>query len=109
MPWLHYLSWFFGGVFLMNALPHIVSGASGRAFQTPFATPPGEGLSSSRVNMLWGLANLVIAYLLIDHVGAFDLRAPADAAAAGLGMALIGVFLAHHFGRLHGGNAPDRS
>lgn len=106
MAWLHFLSWFAGGLFLMNALPHLVSGATGRAFQSPFATPRGEGLSSSTVNMLWGLFNLILAYALICQVGAFDLRAVPDVAATILGMAVIGLFLARHFGRFHGGNAP---
>ena len=46
----------------------------GRPFQSPFAKPPGEGLSSSTVNVLWGFANLVLAYGLILRVGQFDLR-----------------------------------
>jgi hypothetical protein len=31
------VSYFFGGAFLANALPHLVSGMMGRAFQSPFA------------------------------------------------------------------------
>ena len=54
MQWLHYLSYFLGGAFLINAVPHLVSGLMGRPFQSPFAKPPGEGLSSSTVNVLWG-------------------------------------------------------
>jgi hypothetical protein len=54
MRWYHYLAYFFGGVFLANALPHLGNGISGHAFQSPFATPPGVGLSSSTVNVLWG-------------------------------------------------------
>ncbi len=58
MMWLHDLAYFFGGVFLANAVPHYVSGMMGRPFQSPFAKPPGKGLSSSTVNVLWGFANL---------------------------------------------------
>ncbi|TCM15336.1 hypothetical protein EDF56_11016 [Novosphingobium sp. PhB165] len=108
MPWLHLLSYFAGGATLANALPHFVSGMMGRAFQSPFATPPGEGLSSSTVNVLWGFANLVLFYLLVCRVGDFDLRDPAQAAALGLGMLLLGLFTARHFGRFHGGNTPER-
>jgi hypothetical protein len=32
--------------FLTNAVPHFVSGVMGYPFQSPFANPPGEGLSS---------------------------------------------------------------
>ena len=65
MDWLYDLSYLFGGAFLANAVPHFVSGMMGRPFQSPFARPPGKGLSSSTVNVLWGFANFVIAYLLI--------------------------------------------
>ena len=61
MRWYHYLSYFFGGAFLANVLPHLGNGISGHAFQSPFASPPGVGLSSSIVNVLWGLFNLATA------------------------------------------------
>ena len=69
MAWLPLISYFFGGAFLSNAVPHFVSGMMGRAFQSPFAKPRGEGLSSSTVNVLWGVFNLVVAYVLIERVG----------------------------------------
>ena len=106
MPWLHYLSWFFGGAFLANAIPHFVSGTMGRAFQSPFATPRGEGLSSSTVNVLWGFLNLVVGYVLVCRVGDFDLRSSLDVAALGLGALLLALLVARHFGRFNGGNAP---
>ncbi|WP_024518359.1 hypothetical protein [Bradyrhizobium sp. Tv2a-2] len=106
MPWLHDLAYFAGGLVLTNAVPHFVSGTMGRPFQSPFAKPRGEGLSSSRLNVAWGFFNLVIAYLLIWRVGDFDLRATEDAVALGLGMLLGGLFLAGQFGRFNGGNTP---
>ena len=104
MQILHYISYFFGGLFLANAIPHYVSGVMGRPFQSPFAKPPGEGLSSSRVNMLWGSFNFVVAYLLLCRVGQFHLRSTADVAAFGLGAFLISLMSATHFGKFHGGN-----
>ena len=74
MRWYHYVAYFFGGAFLANTLPHLGNGISGHPFQSPFASPPGEGLSSSTVNVLWGLFNLVVGYLLVCRVGSFDLR-----------------------------------
>lgn len=106
MNWLHNVSYFFGGAFLANAIPHFVSGMMGRAFQSPFATPSGVGLSSSTVNVLWGFANLVFAYLLIACVGTFDLRAADNAIAVGAGVLLMGVISARLFGQFHGGNSP---
>ncbi|HEX4741887.1 MAG TPA: hypothetical protein VH353_11200 [Caulobacteraceae bacterium] len=109
MPWLHLLSYFFGGAFLANAIPHAVSGMMGRAFQSPFAKPPGQGFSSSTVNVLWGFFNLVVGYLLVRQVGTFDLRDTADAAALGIGALLISLFSARHFGRFNGGNTREGS
>ncbi|MDX3809954.1 MAG: hypothetical protein QHC89_26645, partial [Bosea sp. (in: a-proteobacteria)] len=83
MPWFYLLAYFGGGLFLANAIPHLVSGMMGRPFQSPFAKPSGEGLSSSTVNVLWGGANLVLAYVLICRVGLFDLRNAGEAAALG--------------------------
>ncbi len=103
---MHIIAYFFGGAFLANAIPHLVSGVSGRPFQSPFATPRGEGLSSSTVNVLWGFFNLAVAYLLLCRVGDFDLHDTADVIVAGLGGLLMSLFAARHFGRFHGGNAP---
>jgi hypothetical protein len=64
MEWYHSLSGFFAGAFLANFVPHFVKGVSGDLFPTPFAKPRGRGPSSAIVNVLWGLLNLVIAYVL---------------------------------------------
>ena len=109
MPWLYLAAYFFGGAFLANAVPHLVSGMMGRPFQSPFAKPPGQGLSSSTVNVLWGFFNLVVGYLLVCRVGDFELRDASDVAALGLGMFLLAIATARQFGRFNGGNAPDRS
>lgn len=106
MVWLHDLSYLVGGAVLANGVPHFVSGVMGRPFQSPFARPPGEGLSSSTVNVAWGFTNFVIAYLLIGRVGSFDIRAADQAGAAGLGLLAMGLLAARLFGRFHGGNAP---
>ena len=106
MEWRDLVSYFFGGAFLANVVPHFVSGVMGRPFQSPFAKPPGQGLSSSTVNVLWGFLNLVVGYVLVCRVGDFELRITSDVTALGLGILLMGLFLARHFGRLHGGNSP---
>lgn len=106
MDWLHDVSYLFGGVFFANAVPHFVSGVMGRPFQSPFAKPSGVGLSSSMVNVLWGFANLVVAYLLIARVGNFDPHAADHAIALGVGVLLSGLMCAHLFGRFHGGYTP---
>jgi hypothetical protein len=104
MLWYFFVSYFFGGAFLANAIPHLGTGVAGRPFQSPFAKPPGKGLSSSTVNVLWGFLNLVIAYLLILCVGSFSLHDIPQAVTLGAGMLLMSLNHAWGFGRFHGGN-----
>ena len=61
----NYFESFFAGMFLANFVPHFVNGFSGDPFPTPFSSPPGKGLSSPLVNVLWGLLNLVVACVLL--------------------------------------------
>ncbi len=51
--WYNYIACFFAGVFFANVVPHFVQGISGDRFPTPFAHPPGKGLSSPTVNVVW--------------------------------------------------------
>jgi hypothetical protein len=103
---VHYVALFFGGAFLFNAVPHLAAGVMGRPFQSPFATPRGEGLSSSTVNVLWGFLNLAVAWWLLVRVSDLDLREWDRVLVAGVGGLLISLFAARHFGRFHGGNTP---
>lgn len=106
MNWPHLVSYFFGGMFLANAVPHCVSGMMGRPFQSPFAKPPGRGLSSSTVNVLWGFFNVVIGYVLVLRVGQFDVRLTSNIVVVAVGALLISLQSARHFGQFHGGNTP---
>lgn len=65
MEWYQYLAAFFSGAFLFNAVPHFVYGISGDKFPTPFAKPPGKGLSSAIINVLWGGFNILVGYILL--------------------------------------------
>jgi len=103
MPWYTYVAYFFGGMFLVNAVPHFVSGVMGRKFPSPFASPPGKGESSPMVNVLWGAVNLVIGYLLVFRVGDFLIRDAAGVAALGIGGLVMAVMLARNFGKVYGG------
>ena len=108
MNWHPLVSYFFGGVFLANAIPHLVSGMMGRPFQSPFAKPSGIGLSSSTVNVVWGFFNAVVGYLLVARVGSFDPRSLLNVFALAVGALLISLFAARHFGKFHGGAQPTR-
>ncbi len=103
MRWYGYVAYFFGGAFLVNTLPHLISGLSGRPFPSPFASPPGQGESSALVNVLWGSLNLVIAYLLISRVGQFEIRRTRDVLLVGAGGLLMAMMLSQVFGEIYGG------
>ncbi|MDP4208545.1 MAG: hypothetical protein Q8928_07000 [Bacteroidota bacterium] len=64
MLWYHFVAGFFAGMFLSNFIPHYIKGVTGESFPTPFANPPGKGLSSPMTNAIWALANLVVGFLL---------------------------------------------
>ena len=64
VKWFHYLLAFLAGFFLANVVPHFIHGVSGDPFPTPFATPPGKGLSSPTCNVLWACFNLLVGYIL---------------------------------------------
>jgi hypothetical protein len=94
MTWQYGVAYFFGGVFLANFTPHFVAGVSGRPFPTPFAKPRFSGVSSPAVNILWGLFNLVAAYVLLVVVGDLELHRVSDVAIAATGFALASLFIA---------------
>jgi hypothetical protein len=103
MLWFHFAAYFFGGVFFANFVPHFVSGVLGRTFPTPFASPPFRGQSSSRVNVLYGLCNLALAYTLLLRVGDFEPRSALHAGAFGLGLTVWSLMMARSLARLQGG------
>jgi hypothetical protein len=61
------------------------------------------GLSSSTVNVLWGLFNLAVGYLLVCRVGNFELRKTGHVLVLGAGILIMSLNLSHYFGRFHGG------
>jgi hypothetical protein len=102
MVWYVYLTRFIAGLSLANGVPHFVNGISGKRFQSPFASPPGVGESSPLVNVIWGMANFVIGYVLIYAVGDFGSGLTLDALMIGLGALVTSAGLAIHFGRVRG-------
>ena len=99
MSW-DYLSCFFAGAFLANVVPHFVHGVSGNRFPTPFAHPPGKGLSSPTVNVAWALFNLVVGCIL------FGVGKVASGGNSALlvffgGIAAFSLMLSVHFTKKH--------
>ena len=100
MPWYQYVAYFFGGAFMANAIPHFSNGISGRSFPTPFAHPPGKGLSPPTINVLWGAFNAVVGYLLVFRVGYFAVHDTQNVLLVGAGALVMGVMLSQAFGQV---------
>ncbi len=100
MNWHNYIACFFSGMFLANTVPHFVYGVSGDRFPTPFAKPPGKGLSSPTLNVVWALFNLLLGYVL------FRIGSPSSENTLSLfiffaGIAVMSVMLSMSFTRKH--------
>ena len=96
MNWVHYAACFFAGAFLANVVPHFVHGISGDRFPTPFAKPPGKGLSSPTVNVVWSLFNMLIGFLLL-RAGHISSRSDASLAFLLAGIAAISIPMSVQF------------
>ena len=86
------LGQFTAGVFLVNAVPHGVAGVQGRRFPSPFARPPGRGLSSPTVNVAWSALNAAAGAALLRRN-----RTAGENAAVGVGAAVMAIFLSLYF------------
>lgn len=103
MPILLIIYSFLAGLLVCNAIPHLVSGVRGERFPTPFARPPGVGMSPPVVNVLWGWLNLFAGLAIMPHLILFSPVMPLFNTlwvSFALGFLVAGVFLAIYFGRL---------
>lgn len=101
MNWYNYVACFFAGMFLANFVPHFVQGISGDRFPTPFAHPPGKGLSSPTVNVIWGLLNLAAGYFLC-RVGKLASGDDWALVAFFAGIAALSIMMSVQFGKRQG-------
>lgn len=99
-----YLLLFLAGAFLCNGIPHPAAGLRGEPFPTPFAKPPGKGLSPPLVNFIWGsfnaFAGVALAAWRLPQIDCW-----AGMGIAALGWLAIGLYLAIHFGKVRAGRA----
>lgn len=100
MPWYLYIASFFAGIFLANAIPHLVQGVSGNKFPSPFSKPPGRGLSSPTVNVIWALFNVLVGYVLL-RVGQVNPSNVPSLIVFFIGIAAISIMSSINFQRKH--------
>ena len=98
----HYVAYFFGAHSCECPAP---SGQRdlGTRLPEPFCIAAWSGLVSATVNVLWGLFNLAIGYLLVCRVGNFNLRKTSHMLVLGAGIVFMSLMLARTFARFHGG------
>jgi len=101
MNWHLYVAYFFGGMFLANAVPHLVNGICGRPFPTLLSSPPGKGQSSPTINVLYGAFNLAVGYVLVYGVGEFSLNRIPDVLTLGAGGLLLAIVLSRLLEEFH--------
>lgn len=100
MEWHQYLACFFAGAFSANIVPHFVAGIQGNKFPTPFAKPPGKGLSSATINMARALFNMLIATLLFKN-GRISIDYPLTLIIYFAGILALSLWLSKHFTSKH--------
>lgn len=105
---VEHIAYFFSAFFMINAIPHYVSGVMGNPFPTPFAKPPGVGNSSPVVNVLWGTLSFVGGYALLAWAGFFQLGLNSASAAWAAGFAVVSLVLATTFGKRHTDKGASR-
>ncbi len=88
---------FFAGAVFTNAVPHFVRGVCGQRFPTPFAKPPGRGLSSPRTNVLWACANLAIGTILVLSAAPLNTHPRESIVFLGAGILAAGMATARIF------------
>lgn len=96
LSWYQYVACLFAGAFAANVVPHFVYGICGDRFPTPFAKPPGKGLSSPTVNVVWALFNMVVAYLLF-RTGKVSSGGDVALVLFFLGIAVLSIMMSAHF------------
>ena len=108
MTWYNYVADFFAGMFLANVVPHFVHGISGDRFPTPFAHPPGKGLSSPTTNVAWALVNLIVAYVLL-RIGKVSSSGNLALAVFFAGIAALSTWLSVLFAKIRPANRSRKT
>jgi hypothetical protein len=53
---------FLSGMFLVNSIPHLVTGINGKSHMTPFAKN-----SSAMVNVIWAFINIIVGIWILVY------------------------------------------
>ena len=98
--WYHYIFAFLAGGIFVNVAPHFISGVTGTPFPSPFSDPPGVGLSSPVLNILWATINAIIASAFV-YFGKLNQRHYSVKFGYCVGALAMSFYLASYFGGIH--------
>jgi cobalamin biosynthesis protein CobD/CbiB len=85
-PGLYEVWYLLAGFLMGNGVPHFVFGRAGKIFRSPFGQR-----SSPSTNVLWGMANFVLAAIVVATLGFLDLASGFSPALLLLGFLLAVV------------------
>jgi hypothetical protein len=100
---------FIWGRFCCKRYPSLCRGYDGTPLSKSLCQTARPRALLCNGHVVWGFFYAVVGYLLVAHVGAFDLRATSHILAFGLGGFSAASFRARHFGQFHGTNMPSRT
>jgi hypothetical protein len=106
---LESISYFISGAFIANSIPHIVNGISGKKFpeKSPFKNNSQDNSAfevfffSPIVNVVWGVLNLSIGFVLPNIMGSFRIGLNIDTLIFMVGFTSLAIFLAWNIGKVH--------
>lgn len=109
MRFPEFIAYFISGAFIANSIPHIVNGTSGRKFpeKSPFKKTSQdesrfEGIFFSPIaNVLWGVCNISIGFIVVSSVGTFRVGLTSDMLVFMAGFTATAIFLAWNIGKVH--------
>ena len=104
----HLIVDFVAGFLISNSIPHLSAGLRGELFPTPFAKPPGVGLSHPSVNVVWGVINGVLAVLFLQYMP-IAIGLNSGFMAVVLGALIGGALIANYFYHWRQRNASHQS
>lgn len=105
VEYCRYVAYLFGGAFLLNAVPHFLSGVCTSSGHHSPPLPARESISPT-VNVRWGPLHLAIGHFLARRAGGFDRRQTSSVAAPQAGGLWMAVMLSRTLGRVY--SAPLR-
>ncbi len=94
---MNFLFLFLSGLLFANGIPHFIHGISGQEFHNPSLHRFFPNIPSPLFNVLWGLLNFIVSFLLANHQPGLGLGFNSGLGFASLGFAFASIGLSIYF------------